>query len=82
MTAYAEFLAARGRWDEVQRWVDRALLTAPTDPAALRLRRENREFLSGSLAGDIRAARRDRRLVDLVVSVFRQRLKRARPEEL
>jgi tetratricopeptide (TPR) repeat protein len=37
---YAKFLAGRGRWDEARSWIDRAVLKAPEDGAALRLRSE------------------------------------------
>jgi tetratricopeptide (TPR) repeat protein len=42
MTAYAAFLGDQGRWDEAAGWVNRALVFAPSDRAALELRRELR----------------------------------------
>jgi Flp pilus assembly protein TadD len=82
MTSFAEFLAAQGRWDEVQVWVDRILLIAPANPDALRLRRRNRHVLGGSLFGDVLAAGRERRLGAMLAGIFRGRLKQARPGEL
>jgi hypothetical protein len=38
MVGLAEFLAAHDRWPEATEWVDRALLLAPNETAALRLR--------------------------------------------
>ena len=42
MAAYAEFLIQQGRLDEAQTWIDRAVLAAPEDPAALQVRAELR----------------------------------------
>lgn len=38
MAGFAEFLAAHDRWAEAAEWVDRALLRAPNETTALRLR--------------------------------------------
>lgn len=43
MAAFAEFLAGHDRWPEAAEWVDRALLHAPHQKAALRLRTEIRK---------------------------------------
>ncbi len=43
MAAFAEFLAAHDRWPEAAEWVDRALLHAPNEQTALRLRAEIRK---------------------------------------
>ena len=43
MAAFAEFLAARERWPEAAKWVDRALLQNPNEKTALRLRTEIRK---------------------------------------
>jgi tetratricopeptide (TPR) repeat protein len=42
MTAYAAFLSDQERWDEAAGWVNRALIFAPSDRAALELRRKLR----------------------------------------
>jgi len=43
MAAFADFLATRDRWTEAAEWVDRALLRAPNEQTALRLRAEIRK---------------------------------------
>jgi tetratricopeptide (TPR) repeat protein len=43
MAGFAEFLAAHDRWPEAAEWVDRALLRAPNEQTALRLRAEIRK---------------------------------------
>ncbi len=43
MVGLAEFLAAHDRWPEATEWVDRALLLAPNEATALRLRAEIRK---------------------------------------
>ncbi|WP_428677247.1 hypothetical protein [Reyranella sp.] len=43
MAAFAEFLATHDRWPEAAEWVDRALLHAPNEKTALRLRTEIRK---------------------------------------
>ncbi|WP_422009656.1 GSCFA domain-containing protein [Reyranella sp.] len=43
MAAFAEFLAKNDRWPEAAEWVDRALLQAPNETTALRLRTEIRK---------------------------------------
>ena len=43
MAALAEFLATHDRWPEAAEWVDRALLHAPNEKTALRLRTEIRK---------------------------------------
>lgn len=43
MVGLAEFLAAHDRWPEATEWVDRALLLAPNETTALRLRAEIRK---------------------------------------
>jgi tetratricopeptide (TPR) repeat protein len=40
MLGFAEFLAGQKRWAEAVEWVDHALLTAPNNKAALKLRNE------------------------------------------
>jgi hypothetical protein len=56
--AFAEFLAARGRWDEVAPLVDAVLLEAPLDAQALRLRAELRQRSGSAPLGAEQAAGR------------------------
>jgi tetratricopeptide (TPR) repeat protein len=48
-SAFADFLAAQGRWVEAAEWVDRILVASPGDKTALRLRTElrRREVAAG-----------------------------------
>ena len=50
-SAFADFLAAQGRWAEAAEWVDRILVVSPGDKTALRLRTElrRREIAAGPL---------------------------------
>lgn len=43
MAAFADFLATHDRWPEAAEWVERALLRAPNEQTALRLRAEIRK---------------------------------------
>jgi len=56
---YARFLADRGRWDEVGKWVDAVLLDWPLQAAALELRAElRRRGGMATVGGETAAGRR------------------------
>lgn len=57
MVAFAQFLAARGRWPEAAGWIDRVLLQSPNERTALQLRAEYRRQNLPARGGDARPAR-------------------------
>lgn len=75
--AFADFLAAQGRWPEAAEWVDRILVAAPGDKAALRLRTELRKReIGGGPAGRINSRYRLFGLVQRIGQAFSFRGKR------